>query len=282
MVAGDGTVLVGSPSSHKIRGKFHVFSETIDGKNMTLTLTVPDADMYKRLRKSTLFFALMALTGILSVVFIAYRSVQNLWKLNEVRLKDQQIEDELSIARNIQTALLPDKSVSEAAKNVDICGMQLPAKYVGGDLTMLAIRFVPEAETLTLANDIQELKRIEPFLNDFFERNNLDPTLLPSVNLALEEALANVIMYAYPEGTRGEVTLTAEAKEDNICLEIRDMGVPFNPLQHKEAKLDVSLEERPIGGLGIHLIKEIMDEVEYAYEDGKNVLRMQKRRQTAG
>ena len=56
-----------------------------------------------------------------------------------------------------------------------------------------------------------------------------------------------------------------------------DTGFPFNPLEQKESDLDVSLEERQIGGLGIHLIKEIMDEVRYAHEEGRNVLRMQKK-----
>jgi anti-sigma regulatory factor (Ser/Thr protein kinase) len=62
-----------------------------------------------------------------------------------------------------------------------------------------------------------------------------------------------------------------------ILFEMSDSGVPFNPLQQKEADLDVPLKERQIGGLGIHLIKEIMDEVEYARVQGKNVLRMRKK-----
>ena len=145
------------------------------------------------------------------------------------------------------------------------------------DLTMLAVRYTPTDNTLTLTNNLQELDRLEPFLEGFFDQNNLDPTLLPSVNLALEEALVNVIMYAYPEGKQGEMTLVAAVRDNAICMEISDMGVPFNPLQQKEADLDVSLEERQIGGLGIHLIKEIMDEVEYAYQDGRNVLKMRKK-----
>ena len=68
-----------------------------------------------------------------------------------------------------------------------------------------------------------------------------------------------------------------EVADGLICATLTDSGTPFNPLQQREADLDVSLEERQIGGLGIHLIKEIMDEVEYAYEDGRNVLWMKKR-----
>ncbi|MBO7446254.1 MAG: SpoIIE family protein phosphatase [Bacteroidales bacterium] len=463
LVAGDGTVLASAPSMPK--GKCHVYTETIDGKNMTLTLTIPDSDMYKRLRQSSAFFAFLAMTGILVVLFIAYRSLQNLWKLNEVRAKEQRIEDELFIARGIQQSLLPSGPSQGLADGLDISGLQISAKYVGGDLydyfvrdgkllfcigdvsgkgvpaallmaiahslfrtlsthsdqperimkalnssisdnnpdimfitmflgvmelssgkvvycnaghnppilikdgqakfldtepslllgvepnaeyvahelrlspgdtlllytdglteaentqnelfgetraletatavsamtaqeqltkmreavqqfvnqaeqsddlTMLSIRYLPAEDTLTLTDNIQELDQLEPFLESFFDRNNLDMALLPSVNLALEEALANVIMYAYPENAQGEVTLSAQIKDDDILMVIQDRGIPFNPLQQQEIDLDVPLEERQIGGLGIHLIKEIMDKVEYTREDGKNVLKMWK------
>ena len=89
-------------------------------------------------------------------------------------------------------------------------------------------------------------------------------------------ALANVIMYAYPKGTQGEVTLSADVVDHVLCMEIRDQGIPFNPLQQLEADLDVPLEERQIGGLGIHLIKENMESLEYEYVEGENVLRMRK------
>ena len=465
LVAGDGTVLVGPPADQKLKGKVHSFSETIDGKNMILTLVVPDSDMYWRLRRSSLFFALVALTGVFTVFFISSRSIQNLWQLNEVRIKEQHIEDELAIARNIQQSLLPSEELSTTSNTLDVKGLQIPAKFVGGDLydyyirdnkllfcigdvsgkgvpaallmaiahslfrtlsahddrpesitqalnasisdnnpdimfitmflgvmdlstgivrycnaghnppilvrkggaalidtepclllgvdldakytvhelalvpgdslflytdglteaenvdkelfgesralkvaagfvsktaqeqvdamrqavkeytdgaeqsddlTLLVIRRAPTAETLTLSNDLQELERLEPFLEVFFNKNCLDPTLLSSVDLALEEALANVIMYAYPEGKQGEMTLAAEVKDNVIYMEISDMGIPFNPLLQKEADFDVPIKERQIGGLGIHLIKEIMDEVDYVREEGRNILKMQK------
>ena len=461
LTAGDGTVLVSPPASH--RKKCHVFTESIDGKNMTLTLTVPDADMYRRLRMSSIFYVIMALTGIFSVFFIAYRSVQNLWKLNEVRIKEQHIEDELAIARDIQQSLLPSGAAASSIKKVDVCGLQIPAKYVGGDiydyyvrgnklffcigdvsgkgvpaallmaishslfrtlsaheespeeimksfnatisdnnsdmmfitmffgildmttgivrycnaghnppiivrngqpeyittepsllmgiepnatytshtlelapgdslflytdglteaenerkelfgeeraltvaasfgkltaeeqvqkmresmqlfvdhaeqsddLTLLVIRRKEDNSIVTLTNQVNELERLEPFLEDFFQKNGLSMEILPKINLALEEALANVIMYAYPEGTQGEVSLSMKVEGKAIRMEIRDTGTPFNPLQQQEADLDVSLEERKIGGLGIHLIKEIMDSVAYEYREGCNVLEL--------
>lgn len=463
LTAGDGTVLVAAPASPK--GRYKIFTEEIDGTDMIMTVIIPYSDMYGRLWQSTIFFVFMALTGILSVFFISYRSLQNLWKLNEVRIKEQHIEDELAIARDIQQSLLPTGASASSIPKVDVCGLQIPARFVGGDLYDYYVRgnklffcigdvsgkgvpaallmaishslfrtlsahdespesimksfnaaindnnsdmmfitmflgildmetgtvrycnaghnppiiirngqteflatkpslllgvepdatytshtldlapgdslflytdglteaenvrkelfgeertlkvaagfrkltaeeqvkqmreamqlFVDHAEqsddltllvvrrtetdtnaTLTLNNNINELDRLEPFLEDFFQQNGLAMESLSKIDLALEEALANVIMYAYPEGTEGDVTLSMRVENNAICMEISDGGVPFNPLQQQEADLDVPLEKRKIGGLGIHLIKEIMDSVAYEYREGKNLLKL--------
>ncbi len=466
LISGDGTLLIPQPESAKKMGKKHVFTEEIDGKNMTMTIVIPDADMYRRLRLSSLFFALVALTGIFTVAFIAHRLVRNLLKLNEIQIKEQHIEDELAIASTIQQALLPSGKLNPSIHSIDINGLQIPAKFVGGDLydyyvrdnkllfcvgdvsgkgvpaallmtishslfrtvsaredhpeqimetlnssisdnnpdimfitmflgvmdlstgiirycnaghnppivirngqaellstepslllgvemnarytaneltlspgdtlflytdglteaenirkelfgerraletaatsgaltaseqmermhqavhtfvdgaeqsddlTMLVIRFMGNDNTLCMSNDIEELNKLEPFLNGIFERENLDMSMLPQIDLALEEAVTNIIMYAYPEGEKGTAELNVEVADGQISATLIDSGTPFNPLQQQEANLDVSLEERKIGGLGIHLIKEIMDEVDYAYEEGRNLLRMKKR-----
>ena len=465
LISGDGTLLIPQPESAKKMGKKHVFTEEIDGKNMIMTIIIPDADMYRRLRLSSLFFALVALTGIFTVAFIAHRLVRNLLKLNEIQIKEQHIEDELAIASTIQQALLPSGKLNPSIHSIDIKGLQIPAKFVGGDLydyyvrdnkllfcvgdvsgkgvpaallmtishslfrtvsaredhpeqimetlnssisdnnpdimfitmflgvmdlstgtirycnaghnppivirngqaellstepslllgvemnarytaneltllpgdtlflytdglteaenirkelfgerraletaaisgtltaseqmermqqavhtfvdgaeqsddlTMLVIRFMGNDNTLCMSNDIEELNKLEPFLNGIFEREHLDMSMLPQIDLALEEAVTNIIMYAYPEGEKGTAELTVEVADGQISATLIDSGTPFNPLQQQEANLDVSLEERKIGGLGIHLIKEIMDVVEYAYEDGRNVLKMKK------
>ena len=134
LISGDGTLLIPQPESAKKMGKKHIFTEEIDGKNMTMTLVIPDADMYRRLRLSSLFFALVALTGIFTVAFIAHRLVRNLLKLNEIQIKEQHIEDELAIASTIQQALLPSGKLNPSIHSIDINGLQIPAKFVGGDL----------------------------------------------------------------------------------------------------------------------------------------------------
>ena len=157
------------------------------------------------------------------------------------------------------------------------------SRFVGNaeqsdDLTMLAVRRQPALSMLTLTNDLNELTKLEPFLEDTFCDKNLDSSVLSQISLALEEAIANVIMYAYPKGQKGTVTLMIDGPSEGVVrMEISDAGTPFNPLEHKEANLDVSLEERQIGGLGIHLVKEIMDTEEYVYRDGHNILSLSKR-----
>jgi anti-sigma regulatory factor (Ser/Thr protein kinase) len=98
--------------------------------------------------------------------------------------------------------------------------------------------------------------------------------LIPQLNLAIEEAASNVIMYAYPEGEKGNVEVTLDASAGQIRTTLSDFGAPFDPLKQPEANLTDSIEDRPIGGLGIHLIKEIMSEVNYEHTAGKNVLTM--------
>lgn len=457
-------VIVGPSDEDKARGRCYLYTEIIEGKNLMLTLTITNADMYHRLHRATLAFFLLVLVIFISISLIAHSLLKNLWQLGEEKLKNQHIEDELAIARKIQMSLMPSQIKGEGLiSKLDISGFLQPARFVGGDLydyyvrdnklifcigdisgkgvpaamlmsishslfrtvsahvidpgrivnalndsisdnnpdcmfltlflgvidlesnvlsycnaghnppvwihdgqakfidsepdmilgietgvdynthqlqmndgdtlflytdglseaenvwkklfgeqriletaagfdkisaeeqigmmqhavrdfvgeaeqsddlTMLAIRFQSCDNSLVLENDIQEMDKLEPFLNDFFERNKLDMSLLPQMDLALEEAIANVIMYAYPEGERGTVEICLEKKENLLQTRISDAGMPFNPLQQPEAKLASSIEERPIGGLGIHLIKEIMDEVEYQHKDGKNMLTM--------
>ena len=98
----------------------------------------------------------------------------------------------------------------------------------------------------------------------------------PQISLALDEALTNVVMYAYPENVTGEAVVTMNVVDDEIIITISDHGVPFNPLSY-EADFNVPLEERHKGGMGIHIIKEAMDAVDYEYRDNTNILTLTKK-----
>lgn len=101
------------------------------------------------------------------------------------------------------------------------------------------------------------------------------PSFAYMIHLVVEEIVVNIVDYAYPEGNGYlEVRINNDSKE--LTIEFRDHGIPFNPLEQSMPDLDIPLEERSIGGLGIFLTKEMMDNVEYRYEQGENILIIKK------
>ena len=105
----------------------------------------------------------------------------------------------------------------------------------------------------------------------------VDEDTVKTLNLAAEEWVANVINYAYPKGTRGHVEMTAEIANGLLTLTVKDHGIPFDPTKHQEADVEADLDDRPIGGLGIYLVKNIMDTMAYQRTpDGYNVVTLTK------
>lgn len=101
------------------------------------------------------------------------------------------------------------------------------------------------------------------------------PSFAYMIHLVVEEIVVNIVDYAYPEGNGYlEVCINSDGKE--LTIEFRDHGIPFNPLEQSKPDLDIPLEERSIGGLGIFLTKEMMDNVEYRYEQDENILIIKK------
>jgi sigma-B regulation protein RsbU (phosphoserine phosphatase) len=97
------------------------------------------------------------------------------------------------------------------------------------------------------------------------------------LNLAIEEAVVNVMNYAYPTGTKGSVDVEARHDDEWLVFVISDSGIPFDPTVAKEIDTTLSAEERNIGGLGIHLVRQIMDSISYERIDGRNVLTLKKK-----
>lgn len=97
------------------------------------------------------------------------------------------------------------------------------------------------------------------------------------IELSIEEAVENVVRYAY-EGGIGwlEAGTSLDDKSLLLTIELRDAGVPFNPLEREDPDVTLGADERPVGGLGIYLCKSMMDSIEYHYKDGNNVLTMKK------
>jgi Serine phosphatase RsbU, regulator of sigma subunit len=150
------------------------------------------------------------------------------------------------------------------------------------DLTMLIIHYLNDMQAdvterhLILHNDIQQIPQLAEFIETIAEEKSFDQALAMSLNLALEEAVTNVILYAYPEGSDGLVDIEAILGAEKLTFIISDSGIPFDPTAAPEADVTLGVEERPIGGLGIYLVRNIMDTVSYERLDGKNVLTLTK------
>jgi sigma-B regulation protein RsbU (phosphoserine phosphatase) len=165
------------------------------------------------------------------------------------------------------------------------------AAFVGGaeqsdDLTMFCLRYMPSAvrrhasaasyqsghHSLVMRNDIEQI----PTLAEWIDSLGVPADLNMPINLAIEEAVSNVMLYAYPDNKSGQVLVEFVKENGKLVFTISDSGIPFDPTQTPEADISLSAEERAIGGLGIHLVRQIMDEVRYARKDGKNVLTLVK------
>ena len=131
--------------------------------------------------------------------------------------------------------------------------------------------------TLTLSNDVQEIPQLNAFVDEVCESNGLDPMATMEMNLALEEAVVNVMTYAYPEGTKGYVDISAQSDNRNLKFTISDSGKPFDPTTKEEVDTSLPAEQREIGGLGIFLVRKMMDSIKYEYRDGHNVLTLKKK-----
>ena len=129
---------------------------------------------------------------------------------------------------------------------------------------------------LTIRANLSALAKIADFLEETLAGSGDE--MVFAIQLAVDEACSNTVLYGYPGGEAGTITVTCTVDEDAVRVTIADDGVPFDPLTAPPPLLDIPAEERPIGGLGVHFIRTVMDSVSYARKDGKNVLSMEKKR----
>ena len=151
------------------------------------------------------------------------------------------------------------------------------------DITMLAFRYDGPAEgavldeTLTLAGNLSQVSELAGFVRGVTARFDLADRQAKAIRLALEEVIVNVIDYAYPGQAEGTVSVRAWSDGTVLRFTVTDSGIPFDPTGVPPADTTLPAEDRPVGGLGIHLVRSLMDAVRYERTDGKNILTLEKK-----
>ena len=166
------------------------------------------------------------------------------------------------------------------------------------DITMLALKVHSagwlEMDEITVDANMQNLEIVTGFVNDVLMRHNYPEGTVGDIDVALEEIFVNIMSYAY-HSEPGDVTISVQPQPpgiagdnastgaengfiEEVVISFMDAGQPFNPLEKDDPDLEQPLAERKIGGLGIYLVKQLMDKVEYNYRDHKNVLTITKRK----
>ena len=129
---------------------------------------------------------------------------------------------------------------------------------------------------IKIKNEVGELERVNQFVEEIGEELGLDMELQMNLNLVMEEMVSNVIFYAYPEGKVEDIELVAESDGKELTFVLSDKGKEFDPTLKDDADPNINPAERDIGGMGIYIVKNIMNEVTYQRLEGKNLLTMKK------
>ena len=193
---------------------------------------------------------------------------------DEKRLEDALLKtSEHKSAREITNYLLEvTKEFTKGAEQSD-------------DITLLVLSFEGEQsiplsnfkKQLSVINDLSELAVVNDFLDRIAEEMNITTELLFDFKLVFEEIISNIIFYAFSDKDEHQIKIDFEADGNNIFLRIEDEGNAFNPIDIPPPEdIDKPLEERKVGGLGVHLVKTLMDKVEYERKSNKNILMLKK------
>jgi len=159
-------------------------------------------------------------------------------------------------------------------------------KHVNGneqsdDLTMLSILFHGvQKRKISLDNQIEQLKTITNWIKESMILLKIPDNLENTINLVVEEAFSNIVFYAYEPGHKGKIDLSLDLEGEFVVIELKDNGKPFDPTLMQEPDTSLPAQERPIGGLGVFLMKKMTDYLNYRREDQTNILTIKKKTNT--
>jgi serine/threonine-protein kinase RsbW len=151
------------------------------------------------------------------------------------------------------------------------------------DVTALCVAFAGRTDEidshrleLKIANRLEEIRRVNEAINSFAERHGLDARTRRQLNVVFDELLNNVISYGYEDDSVHEIDVTVAVSGGRLYATIRDDGKPFNPFEVGAPETDLAVEDRPLGGLGVHLVRNVMDRVSYERRGADNVILLEK------
>ena len=207
--------------------------------------------------------------------------------------------DGLTEAMNADNEQFQMERVNDVAFQALSVGQQEPRELIGrmteavhqfvgdaeqsDDLTMMAIQYIRQQhdvkmrKSLVLPCDLQEVPRLNAFVEEVCQEVGFDQEVTAQMKVAVEEAVVNVMKYAYPAGQQRDVTIEAASNDVRLKFTIIDCGKPFDPTVQSAADTTLPAKERKIGGLGIHIIRQNMDSINYERIDQLNVLTLRKK-----
>ena len=133
-----------------------------------------------------------------------------------------------------------------------------------------------EALKISLISDVREIAVAAAQIDEFCAARNLAPAIAYAVNLSVDELLTNTISYGYEDGDRHRIDITVRMDGSVMVVEITDDGMPFDPSGARKPDTEASLEDRPIGGLGVFLVHRMMDSFQYRRSRGHNIVTLTK------
>jgi len=133
-----------------------------------------------------------------------------------------------------------------------------------------------EIKKIRLQNQLNELESITQYLDELASLWDLSIPFTMTLNLVLEEAFTNIVNYGYQDDKNHEIEIIFEKQNNRLLISLIDDGVPYDPTLTDDPDINLSAEEREIGGLGVFLIRKMMDKVNYQWQEGHNILKMEK------
>lgn len=174
----------------------------------------------------------------------------------------------------VLVVLLPGWEETRGLRCMDLRRLNRPIRQgtIPRDGEMEEVPKGMREKTLVLPGELDSLRAVEEFVLKEVQDPALPADMVNDIRLVVEEIFINIVSYAYP-GTKGVVQVKCYFTSGGIyCIQFRDWGVPFDPLKHPDPNLDSDLSHREVGGLGIYLVRQLVQSVRYAREEDSNVL----------